>query len=367
MFLLGLLLAICFWPGQSGAAEASRWALLFVAVPISLWFVRIKSTPIHWLGCAVLLWSVASLIWAPVRYDGAAELMQMAVMAGAFLVGHSLDDLGPFYRGLGYGLCVSSFLAIVQALGYHPITDLGGYSAGLFVNSSILGEITVAAIVVLACGRNWWLVAALFSALVLSQCRSALLAIGVCCIAMAWERWRWRAVAAVPLISAALFFVSPRWLQSDTLNQRLMLWCDTLDGLTFWGHGIGSFYSVYPAFEVRMNQLYQPAHAHNDLLEFAFELGMPAAIVLCIICGLVLFGARRRERLGLLAVLVTSLFGFPLHAPSTVFLFGIMAGCAARAWRPVRDFKFHRRPILYPSRQRFDDAGARARGVAISV
>lgn len=365
--MFGFLVAVMFWPGQAGAAEASRWALLCVAVPTALFFVRPKLNVIHWVGMLFLAWAIISLAWTPVRYDGLNELMQLMIFAGMFLVGQS--DLGKLYQGLGLGLCVSSVICIAQALGFHLVTSAAAdASTGLFVNQNILAEITAAVFVALLCQRSWWLAAGLLPAIILSQCRSAILALAICAAYAAWRKWRWWSVAALPpvMIVAGLLTVA-KSLRADSWHYRLDMWRDAIDGLTVWGHGIGSFYSVYPAFETRMDSLYQPAHVHNDLLEFVFELGVPGLILICLLVGLIVWKAQHRERMVMLAIGVTAMFGFPLHSPATVFLFGAVAGCSARGWDYFSLMQFCRGLSIYSRGERSDLAAARVRIMAISA
>src|SRR5580658_8312104 len=117
MGLIGFIVAITFWPGMAGAAETSRWASLCILVPIGLFCVTIRPTIVHCIGGALIAYMVLSMLWTPVQYDGIAELMQIAIIAGAFLIGHDSSTLIPLFRGLGLGLCVLSVISIAQMFG----------------------------------------------------------------------------------------------------------------------------------------------------------------------------------------------------------------------------------------------------------
>jgi O-antigen ligase len=295
--------------------------------------------------------------------------MQCLVLASAFLVGHALADTRSLYVGLGLGLAVSSLIAVLQAIGLHPVITGEGPDPGLFVNSTIPGEICAAVFVGLMGERLYWIAALLVPALVLCQCRSAALAIAICGTWYAIRRWRWKALPILPVAAAALFVLDPRkWLDSPGVHYRWLIWRDTINGLSFWGRGVGSFYSTYVRYATRLDTVaYQPAHAHNDLLELVFELGVPAAILALVIVGLLFAKAADKERMVLLAIAVAAMFGFPLHTPSTVFLFGVVAGIAARNWPVLGDRQFHWRLGLYPRRQLADHVvlGPRRFGVPL--
>ena len=61
------------------------------------------------------------------------------------------------------------------------------------------------------------------------------------------------------------------------------------------GSGGGSFYGVFPNFQA-LNLEGFHVHAHNDYLEFAAELGIPATIALIAFVGLALRSAYRVQR-----------------------------------------------------------------------
>ena len=354
MGAVGFLLAATYWPGLAGAAEASRWASLCVLVPIALFFVQVRLTVTHLVGGLLFGWAVLSLMWTPVWYDGVAALMQFIVLAGAVLIGAS-RGAGSLWKGLGYGLLLSSVVCVVQALGFQPVADTGSASSGLFVNPDVLAEITAVVFIALVFERSW-LAVGLLPALFLTECRSALIAVFVVGAIAGWRKWRWRVLYSLPLLVGGVLLTATKWSNGD--SPRLDMWRDTLAGLTTWGNGIGSFYSAFPKYATLTSDLYQPAHAHNDLLELAFELGVvPAALAIALLLALV-WRANFKDRCLLIALGIMSMVGFPLHSPSTVFVFGIVEGCAARNWSVLRAFKFGGGYNLYKGCEQPDYATA---------
>lgn len=353
---LGCLVAVMFWPGMAGAADASRWALLAVAIPLLLCFVDIVPGRIHAIGALLLIWAIVSWLWTPVPYDGLAALVGVVILAGCFVIGHAIEDLKPLYRGLAIGLGVSSVIAILQALGYHPVitVDEGEVNAGLFVNPNMLGEIAALTFVALVASGQWLWTPAVLPALLLSQSRASLAAIGVCGVIWCWHRLRFYTFALVPLLVAVAFLVAPsKWLHGPGFDYRLIIWRDTLQGLTIFGRGIGSYYAAFLQYATHIDKIaYQPAHAHNEFLELCFELGLPGAALFATFAVLVFRQAQAPERMVLLALFVIASFGFPLHTPATVFLVGVVAGFAARSRHTVGDRKLQSRSTLYPRLER---------------
>jgi O-antigen ligase len=147
-------------------------------------------------------------------------------------------------------------------------------------------------------------------------------------------------------------------------NNRATIWKDTIrliDIHPWVGTGLGTFSIAYPAvqtsFEGRL-----VSHAHNDYLEFASELGIPAALLLFGgIFYLLLQSARsfrrnenRLDRIvalgcfgSILSILLHSLTDFNLQIPANALVFAVVLGmtytntskhsvgatAAALAWR----------------------------------
>jgi O-antigen ligase len=365
--IIGFLTAVSFWPGMAGAGGDARWATLYVMLPIALCFAgEIKWLPLFGLAAAFLAWASLSLLWTTVPFDGIEAMLHLGVIACAFCLASRCEDLRPFYSWLGLGLWVSSGIAIAQGLGYQPVVT--GYSlvypAGLFVNPNFMAEAGAAVLVALIADRSWWIAAGVLPAVALSGCRASWVALAVC--GMVWvARVVGRRTAFVAaLVGAAVFAV----LASYTWGQRAGLWWDALHGLTFFGSGIGSFYSAFPEFSHLAGADYiQSAHAHNDLLELVFELGVVGLSLAVAAVWALYSAAQAREQLVVVALGVTSMFGFPLHTPTTALLFGIVAGHAARGWDTVRLWELLRRSPLHGGRRRVAAGASGAGGKALSV
>jgi len=150
-----------------------------------------------------------------------------------------------------------------------------------------------------------------------------------------------------------------RWFGFDKLVQRIeqtrpetegRLWSnaytwDYLERFPLTGSGGGSFYGIFPNFQPSdLRGFYD--HAHNDYLEFAVELGIPATIVLMLV---VLLTARQafqvlvKRRAPVLkgtafAVLMTAVWGglhstadFNLQIPANALTFVTILALAAVA------------------------------------
>lgn len=350
VFVFGIALAGITWPGQTGAKEMLSWAVAAVACPTFLFLVKIRPTPIHYWGAGLLAWASLSLLWSPVFDDALYEVMQLLFMACIFVVAAEMDSAAPLYRSLGLGMLVSFGVVILQLGGLDPVVVAPATSAptGLFVNSNVLGWTSAVVFVLLIAQGRWFdyaLSVPIGFCLVMSDCRSAIGAAFLCFVGLAWQRSRWfgGAIAA----SAAVLIVHRyhRFEDGASLLQRADIWRDTIKGLTPFGHGIGSFYSMFFAYSTGLSPdgyWLDLSHAHNDALELAFELGIPGLVFCGAIVTLAFKYGGKAERYGLACMGIVSMFGFPLHQPVTQILFAAMAGNAARGWHRLRHTEFIR-------------------------
>lgn len=141
-------------------------------------------------------------------------------------------------------------------------------------------------------------------------------------------------------------------LEADTVP-RLQVWRDALALVSahpWLGSGFGSFADVYPRVQTAL-PVKIVEHAHNDYLQAAVELGVPAALLLfAAIAVLVLRGLlagmfrplRSPERFellgcaaGVLALLVHSAADFNLQLPANAMLFATLLGILAAMVTPA--------------------------------
>jgi O-antigen ligase len=161
---------------------------------------------------------------------------------------------------------------------------------------------------------------------------------------------------------------------------RAALWRDTLKLIReqpWTGTGLGTF--VFAFTRVQSHELaYTVEHAHNDYLEFAADLGIPAAAVLFLAIFLIAartFQASRVARsgrtralalgtfAGVWALLVHGLADFNLQIPANAIVFSVLLGMGCAIWlessAPASKSE--------PARRAIRDAGRRNEGAAGSA
>jgi O-antigen ligase len=181
------------------------------------------------------------------------------------------------------------------------------------------------------------------------------LAVAGCLALYAGQRFSWRVVAFLASLFLVDMLILGRWFGFDKLVARLeqtnpetegRVWSneyslDYLADFPLTGSGGGSFYGIFPNYQAPdLKGLHQ--HAHNDYLQFAIELGIPAAAVLIGFVALAQWHAyqllRRRTPLfrGVgFAVTMTVLWAaihsttdFNLQIPANAFTFLIILALA---------------------------------------
>lgn len=322
--------ALCFAVGLAfipGAALSPRWAILLIALP---WLVAAaaRSAGLVWLAllCA---WSGFSLAWTPMLYDGVDALLRLACFAGAVWLGASLRSLLPALMSFAAAVLVNGVVMMAQLEGWTGIDARIHGPAGLFVNPHQLAELAALVVVGLAARRWWVTAAACLTPIALTTSRAAAVAL-VAGVAVNLSR-RLR-LALLGGGGALLTIAIAAGFRIASIEHRFALWRDTVEGLSLFGQGLGSWYGLYPLFALRTDTLiWREAHAHNDLLELAFDVGLVGALLAVGFVAVALRGRDLAARAVLVAFVVEGLFSFPLHMPCTALLAGLAAGrlCAA--------------------------------------
>ena len=334
--LLVFLICIAYWPRIIDYANVPKWGLAAIGLSGLFMFIRVRMTPTHWIGMGILAWAALSLAWTPVIYDSINGLIQLLIVALAFLVGAELDDPKPIYVALGLGVAVNAILALAQHFGVHPVQEAIS-PGGLFSNKNLLGETAAVSLVLLVMSRLWWLVPFSLMALVLSECRSAVIA--VIAAALVWLASR-RPLTACALFGLCMGLLIIALLHPSlgySLHIRGLIWADALAAVNWLGHGIGSYHAVGAIGGNQIPFGIRSWHAHNDALEWLVELGPLGVMAIGAFVITAYVKAAERERLSLVTLGMASMAGFPLHTPTTAIMFALIAGIAVRGHVLVRD------------------------------
>lgn len=344
MILFGFILSVAYVPGWTGAYIPTGWAVLSLVLAFTLWRPA-PIGPLHWVGLLFVAYAFISTLYTVSRPEAGWQLWQIVIMALAFRWGSSLGrvwTMRELYTGLAVGIWVSTAVGVAQALGYQPVLyNEGGVSpTGLFYNSVTFGEVSALVAVCLASEGAWLLALSLLPAIALAHSRGSWLMLGLMALIVVSRR-TWPALVAIVLCAGFLL-----WHPGDSDTMRLNLWSHAFSGLTFFGHGAGSFASLY--FVQPSGALFHPIYVHNDYLDLVYQFGLGAAALLWVLITLAWKERYEPEWYPFIAVGILALYSFPLQMPLTCFLFAICAGRLSRRFGLASVERHRSRPLSLP-------------------
>lgn len=223
------------------------------------------------------------------------------------LARRAFDNLPAIYMLLGLIGLISVAFAIAQESGVSPWPTLMDLPTGLFYSPIVQGGFLGLVIVALARIEWWEPMPILAVGIYLSENRGGWVIAGVGLLAT-WVRQP-LVILAVILVGAFLFTFNPTLSDLERLN----IWQAGWVNLTWFGHGWGSYSDVWI---VKHNLGYQPIHAHNDYLELAFEFGLYAVPIFCVL-AYALAQTQSPEWPLLVAYCTFATFAMPSYIPAT--------------------------------------------------
>ena len=335
-FYLGAGVTLVYIPNLTGSGVLTGWPFLAAFLAVFLpWRKVAMSASLNLLGLGFLAWAGLSLAWTENVYDGIGALAIWIILGMAFYYAVGIEDARPVYLGFAVGVSGCVAVAALQAAGFDPIganEDFRSNVSGLYVNSTIFGAVVALALASALFGGMWWFVPVGMLGLYLSGARGP--AIAFLLIALIGV-WKWsRGFALILLVPAAIFGAGVFLQKNDlthTSTQRIAYWVDTAEALTWRGHGIGSFFQLYPDLAKRTDvSKSRPEHPYSDPLEIVFEFGVGSLLLWTLLILLLEVPFADRYILG--TFLLISLSYFPLAFPPCAFLAAFAAGRLARGW-----------------------------------
>lgn len=325
LFLIGFGIITIYIPGIVGASISTGWLFLLLISPILLLYCNLKLG----VGFVFLIYAGITLIWTTNFNIGLFYYLQLISLACVFCIGKEITDLKPVFKGLALGLGVSSVIAIFQYFGYNYVYSLNNSIAGLFINPNIYSEISVILLISLLTLRLWvWLVFTL-PGIILIHSRTALIALGIGLFIWALSFNKRLTISLITLIIIISFIFYWNDFNTDSIQERISIWKDTINGFTFFGNGIGSYELKFPFYSTHINtEIARPRYAHNDILNLIFEFGIGAILALIFVGKMI--KNNNPQMVILYVIFIVSLFTYPLHIPATAFIAFLVAGYITR-------------------------------------
>lgn len=266
------------------------------------------------IAVTFVAYASASLLWS---LDPQYGLVLLASLTAGFFIGREVGSL----RWLWGGVCIllGANLALCSIL-----------TNGLAGNPNYFGCALALGLVAAYIYRFWYFIPIGIAGLAHTQSRTAIIAATLTFLfALPW-RWKLGAIAT----GAGCLFVAYLFRGGsvgESMWQRMGIWEDTINHLTIFGTGFGSYADAYKAWPKHTNMtLTLTNHAYNDYLELIFELGL-GAIPLWLML-ILLLEVDRPERLIIACFLLLSLTYFPLYIPIFGQLLAITLGHLSRSY-----------------------------------
>lgn len=329
---------------------------------------RIGFTTPDLFALGFIAWAALSLLWTPNQGEGALHLQNIVSVFLIYLVA-SRFDISKFACG-GVAL---TFLFVGILLFQLPHDYYGGFGNRNFIAEYLIIGLPFAAVAFretpakyVAWGLCLGALVYLFAYNVSHIKFLVLITFGLSIALLAWWRKMYITAAFVILgpIDALVFFgVDAAWFSSvrvriESSVDTIIMWLDK----PYFGHGIGSFNSVYPIYQEAhlqyfpmMGTLLQPitmylGTAHNEYLQILAEYGVVGFVLVSgFAVSLMLTHFRRVKRtpeqwaalVSFVAIASCSLVGFPLQNPATAIL-AALAFAFMSSGAPVLSFNINR-------------------------
>ena len=316
---LGLVLSWLYLPGLLNAAVVGRWAFAGLALAL------LAHTRPPLLALAWLAYAAASLLWSFDPWIGAGHLWWLAVLVLAMA---SPKHLSGMAYGTAIGILLQSPIILAQLFGWEGLAQVAPGPAALFLNKNFLAEAAALCAILMAMQSRPWLCFGLCLIVASTHCVEAELGLGLAALVWILRSYPWSTLALIAVLGIAAYITfDPAALAARDLGYRLVMWKAVLSHLTLWGHGLGSFYTLYPAWG-DTHAFGRPDHPHNELVLAIFELGVGA--ILPVALGILAYVRCPIARPALALAACECAFGFPLQIPTTCVLIGLLAGAALR-------------------------------------
>lgn len=276
-------------------------------------------------GSVFLIYTASSSGWSSA--DPWFPLAYILSLALAFALGFALRSIDTPW--LIYQIWLAVNVAIVGVSWIIP--NHFWLPHGLMGNPNYLGCALALGVAGAFIFRDFWALPWLLLGLVLAGSRGAILATGVCLFIVLWQTWRTTAFISFfgSIIVISLLTQSAEFDRSESIMNRVGVWQDTINHMTLFGSGFGSFLTEYQTWPKWTNWSGQMLpHAYNDALELIFELGI-GVIPLWIMLVLCL-GIRSRLRLVAWTFFALGLTYFPFYVPIVAHIFALTMGRLAR-------------------------------------
>lgn len=314
--LLAFAISVTFVPWFQGAATSPRWALAALSLYWLEWFT--------WPFVLYAFWTLSL-----------DQAIHWTILCAALCWGRRSDRNTVMWTVMAFstGVAFSAVLAVGQTWWQIDLIPQIAAPAGLFLNKNVMGEAATLALIAMLShmltglnmnanskSSNRPTTKAVFvglsmilalTALILSREKAAYLALGVGVLLAVPRRWQFW-LASFGLCSLLALKLGDFDFRLHTLEQRVFLWQQAIQQLTWFGNGTYDFATVTT----------REPNLHNDWLQSVYELGVVGLMV----PGVCLIAAYRGGHVFVGALAALASFSFPLHMPASAWFAAFVIG-----------------------------------------
>lgn len=257
--IFGASLALAFVPFWVDGATAPRWILA------SLW-IAATARAVNGPLAALAAYASLTLLWTIDLPYGLFHLWMLILLATFAAMESKLEEIA---LGIGIGLALQLPLALLQLAGIDPVLDAIP-PAGLFFVKTYFAEAAALAAVLLR--KRPILCTALCLIVAVSgnrESQAALIAVAIWLLC--GGRWQRFAICALVIAALAAAFGHLDPIHSRDLGARFDFWKDTLSHASLFGHGLGSFWALWPSWASSF-ATGRPEYPHNELVGIVSDL-----------------------------------------------------------------------------------------------
>ncbi|MBR5989129.1 MAG: hypothetical protein IK003_06370 [Prevotella sp.] len=350
---IGILLWFVIQPVEQSWSETDTRLIKTIcaisAVALIIFFLQKQLITISTIDVIVLLWFGYVMIRAGVdtTYPCASFCLRtMQMLALYFLLRLLLSSTNPSENIIVIGILLCGFYeVIIGGLQLVNGTSRHNYYAltGTFQNPGPYSAILSMGLVMACQAKKPYWVPLIFAILLpATWSRAALLSTAICLAIIYWEQWkqwRWWVAAGILCMAAALYF-----LKQGSADGRSIIYLISLLNIShspIWGSGIGSFFHQYAEGLAQFCQQHPTFNAEStDVLMSAFNeflyigveqgvIGLTFATAMIIMLSLQLKKKGKALGIGLLSLLIFSLFSYPFEQLPYQILFVVIAAYGA--------------------------------------
>lgn len=314
LILAAALLAAMSFNGQNNYLLSLSWLALFIWVAYQFTLREKSSIDVDVATIIVLgfvVWLIVALYWHPYSWRGVNYNWRLGIYVFALLIAAHYTPEYDTKRTLYVLYAVAVFTALVSI---YQSMCLGVYAEGLFLNKNnnaaflnlfILPLMTQLLFKEYVGAKQWlaylFFVILLF-AMLQSVSRGATFSFGMVSLILVRLALYHKKAKNIYIVCALIaftfvldFYFSDEKLRRDleSMIPRLFLYGSIIEMIrdsNWYGAGTGMFFYNYPAYR-HLGETSGGYYAHNDYLQFLYELGMPGFLLLMLIAIVVTYKA----------------------------------------------------------------------------